>query len=660
MKVDLYLTNPINKKFDINTNTVKFIGINTDNNDLSKVYYRPLSFNGISSHLEKLTNIHCPHCNVKMLTKEQFSELMKKAGEIKSKEDFFSLLNDNIEYAQPIFEKIIYNLNKLDKACPDKTLSDIFAMTRKGASKNLENVLNAQIETLKNISQDTLLPESDRQILSDCAEKMGDAISIKDTGVNKIANILHETFSQMQFSDKWDMYNSIKTAYIKAYVPRSVLKFSNPDENIQAKSIIENIYKNSVSKVNKINDSITEDLEANTILLCSNCSKDKTKTIKNIMNVSNPKIIESYNNYLDDVSSKILTDDSCGITPNYVRFLHGIVKRISKGNITMKSTENISRIKVKLFEDRSQLFDFNLTKHSSIPCACCGKDTITHDEKLQIFDEIFNAKNKQEILAILNKHKDIIRNYYTPFVDLFQELLTANPNISDKEIFVNLQNLANEKINRGLVRNEIFVKDFVLLQKLNKSDTMLAKEYLANSADYKCIIGEEPQMLKWAEYKSMLNNTIGKMESKNTPKFMDRLKRNIKGRFRTSLAVYPVDSTVQKFNNPIKVVAQEIIKQSVATTDHIVPLFKKGPNEMKNLLVLCKCCNQSKNSKSANVWMNDHPAFKKNINKYFEVIKSKIESGELDASYVNYLKELKTHIIEITRGRLNIEYNPNL
>lgn len=629
--------------------------------ELSNVYYIP--FKGAETSLEEqfenLKNIHCPCCGTKMITEEEFQKILREAENIETTEDFVSILKNNIEYVNKRFAGTVNIIIKIAKNNPDIPISGIVAMAKAGTNKNLDNVIKSQAEFIKNYPCENI-SESDMEIMKEYSDRLLKMQEERKNGDLKIRQneILKDTILRMESPEKHTIYQNLRTSFVKAYEKRAVL--SNLDANGKSPeyNLISNIFSQSVSKLNTISPYGESNSIVNKILLCGKCTHQKEGSMKKIIKNPDNEQLENYNRYLEDIASEILSEKT-DITASYVINLNSKMKRLSRGNLYIKNAPSISNLKhdnfVKITES---INSFNLTEIDGIPCAGCGKDTITHAKKLEIFEQINNTETNRELVEILKANENIIREKFMPITKEFIRLVEENPNITDEELISNLQHFTSEHIKSTLASNIQYVKYVLNNKPLNISDRKILNEYIKTVNEY-FIKQPENGKFNWYKYKAFLDKTVNKMECHYKRYIYDKLKYDIKDELSEEYAVYPVDTVVEKLNSPTKVIVQNIIRESVATKDHVIAKKKAGTNDKENLIVLCKCCNQSKGSADFYNWLMRNKYAEKNLSNYFRAINEKIKNGEIEPEYKDYLKELQINLFEISKGQFDVDYSHN-
>lgn len=629
--------------------------------DISNIYYIPFTGDDITltQKLESLKGVHCPCCGVKMLSQQEFDDILKQAENIHSKEDFLKILNDNIESVTSNLRSNVNVLNKIASNKPEIDMKGLIAMSKTGANRNLENVTKTQIDFLKNFTNNKI-SDSDRQILHECGNKLEEMMITRSKGelVTKHKEILQEGISRMEYPYKSDIYTKLRNDFRKAYEKRSVMANLDADGKTQEYNVIKNIFSHSVSKANKFINNIEGEGNCKKILLCGKCSMNRTKAFEKM--TTNPKETEliRYNRFLEDIASKIISEDT-DIRPIYLVSLNGKMKRLSKGQLFIKGAPSMSELKSRHFLDRTEGVTFDLTEVEGIPCACCGKETITHKKRLELFDEINNTTTKQELVQILQDNKNVIRERYMPIVNDFINFVDENPDISDKELIEKLKLSSTKRIKSRLKDNNKYVYKILDKTLMSIQDRKLAQKYI-KEVNENFLTLPDGKNFQWYDYNILLNSTINNMSIKNKKYILNHLKYNIKDIFTTEYALYPINPLLEKFDSPIIVIVQNILKESTATKDHVLAKHKSGSDDEKNIIVMCKNCNTYKSSSGFYNWLKSDKNIPQNITKYFNVINEKIKNGEIGPEYKNYLKELQIHLYEISKGQFDVDYSHDL
>ena len=271
---------------------------------------------------------------------------------------------------------------------------------------------------------------------------------------------------------------------------------------------------------------------------------------------------------MSDIANHIVNDDF-KIEPRYPLNLAGFVEKASNGRHKIaKGADIFIQLRAKLFDNDKDI-DFDLVNFDNVPCAACGKDCISHKQKLDIFERIEKASSMQELETIIDDNIDVIRPKYMPLIEVFKRDLHFYPQISDEEMMKDLFENSSINIETQLRRN---VKR---LEKLLRSNEYSAAD---KHRIRQCIEGikndfltqDKNHLFEYADYRQLINTTLLNLDSKNRYKYNNILKNNIKDVFLPQTMLNVSDELKQRYHSATKVAIQNIFKMSVATRDHVL------------------------------------------------------------------------------------------
>ena len=84
----------------------------------------------------------------------------------------------------------------------------------------------------------------------------------------------------------------------------------------------------------------------------------------------------------------------------------GAVNSVTKGKIKLSRNNIISEAQDKVFKEMKS--DYIFEDYEGIPCACCGVETLTHKQKLNLFKEINRCENLHELNNLSNYIQNIL------------------------------------------------------------------------------------------------------------------------------------------------------------------------------------------------------------------------------------------------------------
>ena len=73
--------------------------------------------------------------------------------------------------------------------------------------------------------------------------------------------------------------------------------------------------------------------------------------------------------------------------------------------------------------------DYIFEDYEGIPCACCGVETLTHKQKLNLFKEINRCENLHELNNLSNLYSKHLTAKGAIIQKRFNRLLQTNPEI---------------------------------------------------------------------------------------------------------------------------------------------------------------------------------------------------------------------------------------
>lgn len=627
------------------------------------VYNMPISFGGLDEkglkeRLSVLEDIHCPCCGIEMLQQDKIDELLKPAKKIETPKEFLDFIKNNKEYISYIFNPLIHNLEMILEKTPDIELLHLLNIARSGSAKHVLNVLGNNVNFLHNIHSTENFSSLDQSLLIECESKLKELL---DSG-NKLIpaesyiNILRTTILKMESENRNKIYNVLRSHASKAFLNRNAMYLTTMEnENTSpAYPVLKNMLSLSKPIVRNILKSSSENPlnRYNGILLCGKCYNDGS-FYKKMMPVQEENIAK-FNIYYQDVAKKIVQGGFDGYE-RYPFILRKMLKTYP-GNINdYVFSEEAFQLKQILFHNTEEL-NKELPFMEDVPCACCGKDTISHKQKLDLFEEIKNTKSHEELLKILEDKKEIIRPKFQSLVKDYKEKIQEDPLISDEELLKFLRERAAKRLENKIADSLEKAIDFVKKENLSDSDKEKFEEYVRLVKEKYSSIDPEKSFL-FVEYNSILDKTVGNMDYDRKHRIIFRMKKPIKKRYVVYQLLFPLPKTLAMFDSPMQLIVQDIFKNSCQTKDHLVAKQKGGTDKRKNLIIMCKDCNRDKTNSSFTDWWHFHPELEENMLKQFEFFAEKIKDGKLDEKFLGYMEELSQTINELSMGRIDLKVN---
>lgn len=665
MKVELIALN--NYKFHLQKNN------KTDNsnnpqqkqlNCISAAYYMPLNFGccetqNSKNYFDKVQNVHCPCCGVEMITDKE--ALIKEAKNVKTASEFAEFLDKYKENIPKKFGNYSGFTSSLLETKPELGIKDLINISRAGANKKIVHRMQDAVEYVKACKENNNLSQRDKLLCDEFINKTNTFLEEdKKYPLGKYKKILQETLAKLETDNKWEIYTNAKTAVVEANIYKGVFNYELEkviNGDTPAYLVLKNIFEFSDAVETDLLENLSEknEKEYNKMLVCSKCYNSESNGIKKLLRTPDESMKENYKTYIEDISREVL-ENRYGGNNKYPLYLNGLVKSITKGNLDASNLLKESKFKTNVFYKNIHSIDFKLVDTDGIPCACCGKPTITHDKKIEIFEKLASAKDVSEMDNIVNENYGNIRENYLPVINRFHFLVKNNPDITEDEVVKQLRENMAEDIKNIMNNNLDLMQKLLDENKLTSEDKNRVKEYIQGvKKDFLNVNSDE--IFDYKNYNDLISRTLKNMELKNRTEYINLVKAPVKIARIVQTNLFPIPTTAEKYKSELKVILQDILKMSVATIDHVVARDKDGTNEMNNLIVLCKDCNQAKTNFDFKYWLYRRLEMKENLNKYAQFIADKINEKVLSENYLSYLEELSEYVYDITDNETEIQYD---
>lgn len=623
--------------------------------ELSNVYYPVFKGNclNIGDRLLSLSGIHCPSCGVQMLNPNELSELLKIAEKIKTKDEFIEFINKHIEVISPILLTNVKAFNHISTKYPDIDMFGLLCKAKANANTNLVYKLNKLSEYAGSLTETGDFSAEDIKLLTKCKEDLKQIADNPDKEqlYVKVKDILKSTIPNLEDPGKWKIYARLKQSFARSFSLRASLS-NIQDEEFIAYKLIKNLLSDSAAEIKNIDYRLESENDFNKIMMCHKCGSRKNETIAGMLK---PRENHPFYRYIYDLS-KNFTPNMDYEEISYPLKLNGYMKKLSHGCVDAKYSSGLSNLRNKILQLNHRI-DFPLTELDGVPCPGCGKETINHQHKLNIMEQIKFAKDNDELLKIVDDNKRLLRDRYLPIVEEYVDLIKKGDLSSDK-IFETLQDSHIKRMGTCFDECIAYAEKLTKSKGLYVEDAGLVNVFITKIKAMKERYNSD-KFFDNKKYNDLLFSTIGNMTSYSRHKYIDFLRHKMKNEFASQHLFYPDPQIAQQLDNPLKVILQEIMGKAVATKDHFISRQKQGKEETNNIIVLCKDCNNYKGSSEVFSWAKTRKNAKNNMQKYFNYIAKKVQDGELDMSYEKYLLNLQYNANKFSKGILDIKYSPD-
>lgn len=630
----------------------------------SGVFYPPLAISfGCNSanpefenELKSLHNVRCPVCNVKMLPYEDLQYIGIEIAQVEKPEDFVKVLNKHNESIPVYAKRLVEKAENLLKNMPEIETKDFVNMLSGEASRKIDSALIDGIVTLDDLQKNKCVSDSDNVLIDECKMRFEELIHNRDKRkiVPNVKRIMSETISNTQFPEKWQFYDSIKKEVIMRSNYKSLFKYENNETYKRLNVLLEKVFGNSEINLRKIEEKMPyiPDKNFNVIMLCKSCNFDKP-ALPSAVHHAGEEVNKNFSNYLSDISGEILNGN---IETNklYPMEVNGFLKKISKGKLDPFQDKNlIQELRRKNFKDFRVEVDFKPVSLNGMICACCGNKVLTHEEKVELMENIRTAKDLKSVVSVTKSADKYIHKKFKPLLLIAEQ--GVNDNATEREIMYNMKLHEQQKINAALEKSIEKLERILLPRNLPEYKTKHVEE-LKKLIKTKYYNYDFLKQFPYDEFKSDLKNAIKNLDQNDTARLVIIAKEPVRTAASEQLLVFPLNSTTHKLHSVLKCVMQDIVKRSTATIDHLQPKNKGGSNDLENLVVLCDDCNQRKTDYEFPTWLKLNPQMKENYKKYFYKIEESLALGKLKG-YEEYLVKQRRYIKDLSGWVIDVNFN---
>lgn len=282
----------------------------------------------------------------------------------------------------------------------------------------------------------------------------------------------------------------------------------------------------------------------------------------------------------------------------------------------------------------------------NVSCPCCGVKMLTKEGFDKISKELSGRNCAQNYVKVLNNYEEYMHKPEKEVFHRFRDWASDKPK-EKLETFMQ-ESRESSLENCKLQKTEKINK---LNQMVSDIDAELGAEFVKMTAAYeKSPYNTEDDMKdvrKWVI--SDVENLENKIEDKTKFKSLMKEAQSL------PTSKNNADAFIVKYasSDSLKV-GKRLLKLSVGTIEHIKPQAKGGKDKLDNYLLECGECNHTRGEIPLDDWVEDHPEMKVNIQKYFDEIIEKINSGNLKG-LENYPNTVKGAIMAQSKGTLTYD-----
>lgn len=634
--------------------------------DMKIGYYLPINFKAnedrvFRRELLTLEDIHCPFCGTKMLTAKSLSGKVAEGGKIKNPKEFAKWLDENSEYMQPAYRDIVKYAKQFSNVKQIDTMDKLLNIMQEQAIQDRQNGVAKINQIIEETKQNHEFSESDKMLMEECQVELENYQYNNKLSFNITThNILKQTISNLESEEKYKLYGKIQYESKKTGLLEKILYFDkNVTKNTRQEELLHKLFSHSYSVIiatNPNQQDKTEFAKQDIMLSCRDC-QDKKQDINLLkFHKIKPNSYELLGNHISDLSEKIL-NGTLKDADDYPLKLIGNISNATRRKLSLKFnySSKIREIYAKDFQKTRKENDFPLVNHSGIPCATCGVETFNHEDKLKKFADIEQLKTNQDYVNYLKTNKKHITPKFQPIVHEIIAYIEKNPTASENQTIENLRRKLTENLKNTLRYNINLCKEKSTI--LNENDKELLQIYIDSVENSLIPSITHKRPFQHKEYNNILFKSLFKMENTDFHRSpVTEVKENIRNAANRQTLLYPRAETIEKVGSPLKVIIEDIIKNAVATTDHVIARNKQGQNHIANYILMCKSCNAEKTDYSLKHWVDLHPEMKINMQKNIDKVVKMIKEG-LVKNFTDYPPQVAYQIKKLTNEKIILKFD---
>ncbi len=675
MRIPNDFNNRINGNTSVNHNFSGSVEVRKENitdKDYGKSLYtyKPINLEGIDTiafigELKSLDNIHCPLCGTKMLSEREFQQAMKLADRVNTPEEFCNFLEKYSSCIPSDLKGIIKDSKLMFYKLHNPQIEQFIDSLGQVYAKKTALSAEKTNEILVNILTGYPLVPHDKKLLTDCLADINYCYKNKNReALLKYINFsLKNTTGLLKTEHKEDIYKDLSQQLKKDCTMELLFtkKYNGlSDSDSAAKNVLRNLLHYAKSDIHKVHNSKNAEKGSvfNMILKCEHCSSEQ----KYLYDLKDTQEINNYYKHIQELAiaalnGKLNSNKAYPIVlANFVRDTSHSKINPDDNDVLLKQLSTITGV------TKNRDVNFEPAQHSGVPCYTCGQETITHEDRCKLFEKIKNTSSMYDIAQIFDDNKSIIRPKYQPLVDEFKELLLKLPTAAESDILNILRRNKYEQLKEELLNCASIAASRANINNYDEYNQSLINAYIEKCQNMFFYMDKDKKF-DFKEYQTTLKDTIGALHDSSNNKYIltQKLIKKIKECYGLQAILFPDESVCEKVGSPIKVIAQDIFKNSVATVKDLdVKIPKSDFNTLSQQkgrkIIMCKSCKKAQKDKTLKFWYKLHPEMKQNLPKYLRKIEELNRNKEI-SGFEYYPYEILENIKKLTDGELDIPLN---
>ncbi len=622
--------------------------------DISNIYYSPISFKGkltLEEKLKKIEPLHCPVCGVEMLSKEKFEEIKSKKCE--TMEELVNHVRENKRYipvaAQGVLEKLEYSYSLRPDIPPHITIGIIFSKLINSETYYLNNLKGE----LKKYSEEHKFNKKDRETSRQISLTINSYLN-KECTITECRKKVLELATSLENEEKDPIIKEMSKTFKKIMMERFCLTAKDyatisPEERVEV--FLSKLFTSS-QKDFHILKSESSRFNEHPVLTCNGCKQSKDSIIDR--NLTAADSAANLAKYFEDIYAYKELDDKLKQHVLMVRYAAEIISK-EEVNLTKLTSPEFDEIKNEIFNSESISVQFDLVNESGIPCAACNTTTLTYEEKQKLRAEVAEAKDMHELGKLVKRNLKHIKPLYQEVYKKYDQILEENPNITEDEMVERLRSIYNNNLTQIFNNIANFAKEKMTDPKTSYFEKTTYEYYLEKTKDKYTEIND---IICVDDYFQIFNDTLANIDNREDKNQFYNLKDGLWENSMLQSLLHPPSEYTKGEESKLRDIINFTFAKASASADHIVAKSNGGVNKFQNLMVLCNDCNKHKKNKKFSFWLSKEPEAVENMQKYIYAVDRIIKERGL-TKYRSYIKDFAFNISRLMKDKIRFDIPDN-
>jgi len=595
---------------------------------------------------KNINGIHCPCCGTKMLSEEEFSNILKDAAEIDNGDDFLKLLNRYSDFIPNNMRSILSVDTEHDN------MHVFFQNARRQSFRRHEQSIIFAKQKFFDFAE-TIEDEALKQELLNAVRSITNKDS-KTVFKTKIADVMPKlNLSREQNQELHGSYNELisATSHYSSIFRANFMHKQMSDTEI-SKELANRIFSCSLqdfSQLSKLDKN--KDKYNNQVLICKKCNSRASKTsFLTTQPALQSNLKENLKLYISDIAFLMGKGD---IQKNFSYIPYFLFVSNKASFDTVKFDDYFVNRLSSLMNVASHHREFEplMQEDVDIPCASCETILMPHSVKVKFEQDLSKCNSLIDYSNVLKKYEKYIGDVSRDLADEFFNIVEENPNIDDDEFAETLRYRMIPYYTKNfyeIMDNLVVIRDY-FEDAGNPKFTEMIDEVNSRIWDY-----VDKGKFDDFEFYKLNEACLSDLMNDETPSLLRGVVTRIKLLSYMSFLSKTDDRNATSDKDKFYTIVYNIIKPSIATVSLLDPQVEGFDNDFNNFIGLCKPCNSiSKSKSSVHHWYKRVLGVRKHFYKQLEVIDNMAKEGKLPG-FENWASKIADVMYEKTYGKYDI------